>query len=229
MATDLYVGAWDNPSQKAFFGKIHSDTGAYTQISSEVGSLVMDWFTGLAWDPSISAFHTRSMEGWVNSITKTGTTGPPSKSNQRGRAPLVYNPQTNQLHCLKAEYRSIDKNNNKAYSIDGAAFVKGKLCCTVTEITSQREQLARYGREQVTLYGFLDVNKDCFQPISASDRAYEGMQLAYDGSTLFGLKNYSLYTLNPETGAYIQVAEVTGISQGNMMLQCRAAIPVIAS
>jgi hypothetical protein len=55
------------------------------------------------------------------------------------------------------------------------------------------------------------------------------MRLAYDGSTLFGLKDYTLYTLNPETGAYTQVAKVTGISEGNTMLECMSAIPMIAS
>jgi len=65
------------------------------------------------------------------------------------------------------------------------------------------------------------------QPILANQ--YSGMSLAYDGSTLFGLNHDTLYTLNPETGVYTQVAEVTGISQGNMMLQCMSAIPVIAS
>jgi hypothetical protein len=55
------------------------------------------------------------------------------------------------------------------------------------------------------------------------------MQLAYDGSTLFGLNDYTLYTLDPETGAYTQVAKVTGISEGNTILNCMSAIPVIAS
>jgi hypothetical protein len=225
MATDLYVGGWDNPSQLAVFGKIDSETGAYTQINSGLG-LSLDSFSGLAWDPSINAFHTRSIEGWFNTITKTGTTGHPSKINIRGSAQLVYNSQTSQLHRLLAECVSIEKNNNKAYSISGAAFVKGKVCCTVREIPG-RNSIAQ--REPLMLYGFLDVSNFCFQPISASDRAYQGMQLAYDGSTLFGLNAYTLYTLNPVTGAYTQVAKVTGISEGNTTLKCMSAIPVSAS
>jgi hypothetical protein len=78
-------------------------------------------------------------------------------------------------------------------------------------------------------YGFFDLKKRTIQPISPPDRKYQGMRLAYDGSTLFGLKDYTLYTLNPETGAYTQVAKVTGISEGNTILNCMSAIPVIAS
>ena len=77
-------------------------------------------------------------------------------------------------------------------------------------------------------YGFLDLETNRFQQIF-SDKAYSGMSLAYDGSTLFGLNDYTLYTLNPETGAYTQVAKVTGISEGNTMLECMAAIPESAS
>jgi outer membrane protein assembly factor BamB len=38
------------------------------------------------------------------------------------------------------------------------------------------------------------------------------MTLAYDGTTLFGLNNGSLYTLNPTTGAYTGLGTVTGLA-----------------
>jgi len=237
MATELYVGGWDNPSQQAVFGKIDSETGAYTQISSGLG-MTFDSFTGLAWDPGISAFHTLSEQGLLSTITKTGTTGSPTGGGPRGRGRLAYNTNTGQLHRLTGEnlmmsdfslsfngielppgselWMSAEECIRKDSSLDGAAFVKGKLCCTVRTLG-------------MDFYGFLDLESNIFQPISASDRAYSGMSLAYDGSTLFGLNDYTLYTLNPETGAYTQVAKVTGISEGNTMLECMSAIPVNAS
>ena len=36
------------------------------------------------------------------------------------------------------------------------------------------------------------------------------MYLAYDGNTLFGIKNGSIYTLDPSTGAYTAIATVSG-------------------
>ena len=43
------------------------------------------------------------------------------------------------------------------------------------------------------------------------------------------VNDYTLYTLNPETGAYTHLAKVTGISEGNTIFQCMAAIPESAS
>ena len=237
MATDLYVGGWDNPSQKAFFGKIDSKTGAYTQISSGLG-LTFDSFTGMAWDPGISAFQTLSDDGLLNTITKTGTTGSPTGGGPRGRGRLAYNANTGELHRLAGtDYMwfdfslSIDgvelprfselwmfaeKYIRENSSFDGAVFVKGKLSCTVTKMGIS------------CTYGFLDLETNRFQQIF-SDKAYSGMSLAYDGSTLFGLNDYTLYTLNPETGAYTHLAKVTGISEGNTIFQCMAAIPESAS
>ena len=40
------------------------------------------------------------------------------------------------------------------------------------------------------------------------------MRLAYDGTTLFGLKDTTLYTLNPTSGAYTTLATVTGFVNG---------------
>jgi len=268
MATDLYVGGWDNPSQKAIFGKIDSETGAYTQISSGLG-LNQDSFSGLAWDPGISAFHTLSNRGWLSTITKTGTTGSPTGVGPTENVRLAYNANTGKLHRLAtkgpnlkndgvvkisitingvevsenshtealerlaAEYQARKTERLVDYSFHGTAFFKGKLCCTVSKMFDPRmydDPRSRFqnSRNNNDFYGLFDLNKGCFQPISASDRAYQGMQLACDGSTLFGLNDYTLYTLNPETGAYTQVAKVTGIS-GNTMLSCKSAIPVIAS
>ena len=118
------------------------------------------------------------------------------------------------------------------YSFHGTAFVKGKLCCTVSKMfdprmyDDPRSRFQNSGKNN-DFYGLFDLETARFQEIF-SDRAFHAMQLAYDGSTLFGLNDNTLYTLNPETGAYTQVANVSGISD-NTMLQCMAAIPVIAS
>ena len=270
MATDLYVGGWDNPSQQAVFGKIDSETGAYTQISSGLG-LEQDSYSGLAWDPGISAFHTLSNRGWLSTITKTGTTGSPTGLGPtRANVRLAYNANTGKLHRLAtkdpnlkndgdvnlsitingvvvsknshtealerlaAEYQALARKTVGLvdYSFRGTAFVKGKLCCTVSKMfdprmyDDPRSRFQNSGKNN-DFYGLFDLETARFQEIF-SDRAFHAMQLAYDGSTLFGLNDNTLYTLNPETGAYTQVANVSGIS-GNTMLQCMAAIPVIAS
>ena len=259
MATDLYVGGWDNPSQKAIFGKIDSKTGAYTQISSGLG-LNQDWFTGLAWDPGISAFHTLSEQGLLSTITKTGTTGSPTGGGPRGRGRLAYNTNTGQLHRLagkdpdrtfvdvvKMSINGVDVPKNThteelhrlaaeylalasvGHSFHGTAFVKGKLYCTVSKRYHPGFdfRFENSGKNNDS-YGLFDLETAGFQEIFP-DRAFHAMQLAYDGSTLFGLNDYTLYTLNPETGAYTQVAKVTGISEGNTKLNCMSAIPVSAS
>ncbi|MEI7923917.1 MAG: hypothetical protein WCJ40_18560 [Planctomycetota bacterium] len=259
MATDLYVGGWDNPSQQAVFGKIDSETGAYTQISSGLG-LTFDSFTGLAWDPGISAFHTLSKQGLLSTITKTGTTGSPTGGGPRGRGRLAYNTNTGQLHRLagkdpdrtfvdvvKMSINGVDVPKNThteelhrlavkylslasmGYSFNGTAFVKGKLYCTVSKrYHPEFEFRFENSGENNDSYGLFDLETARFQEIFP-DRAFQGMCLAYDGSTLFGLNDYTLYTLNPETGAYTQVAKVTGISEGNTILNCMSAIPVSAS
>jgi hypothetical protein len=255
MATDLYVGGWDNPSQQAVFGKIDSKTGAYTQISSGL-ALDQDWFTGLAWDPGISAFHTLSEQGLLSTITKTGTTGSPTGDGPRGKGRLAYNTNTGQLHRLarkdpdrtfvsvvKMSINGVDVPKNThtkelhrlaaeylalegvGYSFHGAAFVKGKLYCTVSK--RYHPKFENSGKNNDS-YGLFDLETARFKEIFP-DSAFLAMCLAYDGSTLFGLKDYTLYTLNPETGAYTQVAKVTGISEGNTILNCMSAIPVIAS
>ena len=268
MATDLYVGGWDNPSQKAIFGKIDSKTGAYTQISSGLG-LTFDSFTGLAWDPGISAFHTLSEQGLLSTITKTGTTGSPTGGGPRGRGRLAYNTNTGQLHRLagkdpdrtfvdvvKMSINGVDvpKNSNTeelhrlaveylsylslerktvelvGYSFHGTAFVKGKLCCTASKIVMHNDPRSRFQNsgENNDSYGLFDLETAGFQEIFP-DRAFQGMCLAYDGSTLFGLNDYRLYTLNPEKGDFNLLAKVTGISEGNTIFQCMSAIPVSAS
>ncbi|MEI7923918.1 MAG: hypothetical protein WCJ40_18565 [Planctomycetota bacterium] len=270
MATELYVGGWDNPSQQAVFGKIDSETGAYTQISSGLG-LDQDRFTGLAWDPGISAFHTLSNRGWLSTITKTGTTSSPTGLGPtRANVRLAYNANTGKLHRLAtkdpnlkndgdvnlsitingaevsknshtealerlaAEYQALARKTVGLvdYSFYGTAFVKGKLCCTVSKMFDARKYDPRSGFQNSgknnDFYGLFDLETARFQEIF-SDRAFHAMQLAYDGSTLFGLNDYRLYTLNPEKGDFNLLAKVTGISEGNTIFQCMSAIPVIAS
>jgi hypothetical protein len=257
MATELYVGGWDNPSQKAIFGKIDSKTGAYTQISSGLG-LTFDSFTGLAWDPGISAFHTLSEQGLLSTITKTGTTGSPTGGGPRGRGRLAYNTNTGQLHRLAGKdpdltydgvvemsINGVDVPKNSdteelhrlaaeylalasvGHSFHGTAFVKGKLCCTVSKMFHPHFRFQNSGKNN-DFYGLFDLETARFQEIF-SDRAFRAMQLAYDGSTLFGLNDYRLYTLNPEKGDFNLLAKVTGISEGNTIFQCMSAIPVSAS
>jgi hypothetical protein len=189
----------------------------------------------------------------LSTITKTGTTGSPTGGGPRGRGRLAYNANTGQLHRLaeKDPVRVVEmsingvdvpKNSDRelhrlveeylaslAYSFNGTAFVKGKLYCTVSKMYHPEFEFRfENSGENNDSYGLFDLETARFQEIFP-DRAFQGMCLAYDGSTLFGLNDYTLYTLNPETGAYTQVAKVTGISEGNTILNCMSAIPVIAS
>ena len=52
------------------------------------------------------------------------------------------------------------------------------------------------------------------------------MRLAYDGTTLFGMKDFTLYSLNSATGTYTTLTSVTGLpSSVNAMSVVPVPVP----
>ena len=213
-AVDLYVTGWDNGAQKNIFGKIDSSTGVYSQLNSDIGG-GFDSTRGLAWNPGISQFNTLREDGTFSTITTTGTVGSVIASGLSIFATLAYNPATSTMYSVSdsalntvnpATGAQSNIGNPGVINLSGSAFVNGTMYGT-TDVGAPMNQDNRYGS--------FNLSTGAFTAITASDDlTYSSMQLAYDGTTLFGLRDTTLYTLNPTSGAYTTLATVTGLGNG---------------
>ena len=212
-AVDLYVTGFSNGAQKNVFGKIDSSTGVYSQLNSDIGG-GFSKTTGLAWNPGISQFNTLRGDGTFSTITTTGTVGSVIASGLNNYANLAYNPATSTMYSVSNSALNTVNPATGAESnigipggtqVSGSAFVNGTMYGTMDVGTSIPN--VRYGSFNLSTGAFTAIT-------GSSDFAYLGMRLAYDGTTLFGLKDTTLYTLNPTSGAYTTLATVTGFVNG---------------
>jgi hypothetical protein len=210
-AVDLYVTGFENSAQKNVFGKIDSATGVYSQLNSDIGG-GFDFTTGLAWNPNISQFNTLRQDGTYSSITTTGTVGSVIASGLIPFAGLAYNPASSTMYSVKwSSLNSVNPatgaesniGNPGLNSVYGITFINGTMYGTVQNKTGPS------GSDYD--YGSFNLGTGAFTAIVANNSAYDTMRLAYDGTTLFGLRSGSLYTLNPTTGAYTTLTAVTGL------------------
>ncbi|MEI7924429.1 MAG: PEP-CTERM sorting domain-containing protein, partial [Planctomycetota bacterium] len=211
-AVDLYVTGFDFNTQKNIFGKIDSATLVYSQLNSDIGGGFNT--KGLAWNPNISQFNMLRDDGTFSTITTTGTMGSVASGLTNGS--LSYNSASSTMYSVNgsalntvnpATGAQSNIGNPGASSVWGSAFVNGTMYGTAG-IYSSGPMLDRF-------YGRFNLSTGAFTAITASnDFTYGNMALAYDGTTLFGIKSTSLYSLNPTTGAYTGLGTVTGIANG---------------
>ncbi len=221
-AADLYgfVGVMGGTNR---FGKINTDTLVYTELNSNPTPGYTNEVSGLAWNPGIGAFNSLTSGGVLSTITTNGTTGTQIASGLPLGANLAYN-SVNSLMYL-ATYASLKTLNTTtgvtsnigsagANSLYSMTFVDNTLYGTVSQSGGSG-------------YGNFNINTGAFTKTTATNNTYDGMKLAYDGTTLFGLNYSTLYTLNPSTGAYTLLGSVTGIpGAGAGRFTNLAAIPV---
>ena len=213
-AVDLYVTGWDNDVQRNVFGKVDSATGLYTELNSDIGG-GFDFTYGLAWNPGIGKFNTLRQGGSFSTITTTGTVGSVIASGLNSNGYLAYNQVTSTMYSANpsalntlnpATGAQSNIGSPGLFDVYGSAFVNGTMygtTMTVDLITFQFD--FRYGSFNLGTGAFAAINP-------SDDPTYRNMKLAYDGTTLFGLNNGSLYTLNPTTGAYTGLGTVTGLA-----------------
>ena len=205
-AVDLYVTAFDFNTQKNVFGKIDSGTGVYSQLNSDIGGTGADYTTGLAWNPNISDFNMLRDDGTFSTITKTGTMGPVAPLLTYGV--LAYNPATSSMYSVNGSALNTVNPATGAQSnigspgvdaVFGSAFVNGTMYGT----TATRDFVSGLMDFR---YGSFNLSTGAFTAITGSnDYNYNYMRLAYDGTTLFGMKDFTLYSLNSATGVLLQV------------------------
>ena len=210
-AVDLYVTGWDNNAQKNVFGKINSATLVYSQLNSDIGG-GFTTTSGLAWNPNISQFNMLRDDGTFSTITTTGTIGSVIATGlDSGK--LAYNSATSTMYSAdRLALYTVDPATGAQSSIgspgvsdvNGTAFVNGTMYGTASTFNTTTSYFD-------SRYGSFNLSTGAFTAITGSDdNNYRIMQLAYDGTTLFGLNAGSLYTLNPTTGAYTGLGTVTG-------------------
>lgn len=230
-AVDLYITGWNNGTQKNLFGKIDSTTGVYTELNSDVGGGFNNIY-GLAWNPGISQFNTLSTNGTLSTISSTGTVGSVIANGLTINAALAYNPTTSTMYDLGVSsggaLRTLDPSTgSESYigsmgtdRLNGATFVNGTLYATA--IIGNPYTVLNY------IYGSINLSTGNFLAISgSSDPLYQALRLAFDGTTLFGLEavTNTLYTVNPTTGAYSFLTNITGPPDVIYTLAVPLAVP----
>ena len=214
-AVDLYVTGYDFNTNKNVFGKIDSASLVYSQLNSDIGGNGITYTSGLAWNPNISQFNMLRDDGTFSTITTTGTMGSVASGLTNGS--LSYNPASSTMYSVNGSALNTVNPATGAQSnigspgvsrVNGSAFVNGTMYGT-TRISAGPVGSNYY-------YGSFNLGTGAFTAITPpNDSTYDSMWLAYDGTTLFGLKvGGSLYTLNPTTGAYTGLGTVTGIPSG---------------
>ena len=223
-AVDLYVTGRDRDAQKNIFGKINSATGLYTELNSDIGGGFTNT-SGLAWNPNISQFNMLRDDGTFSTITTTGTVGSVIATGLT-KGSLSYNPASSTMYSANpsalntvnpATGARSNIGNPGVDSVYGSAFVNGTMYVTTSFFSPFSNS-----------YGSFNLGTGAFTAITPSnDSTYDSMRLAYDGTTLFGLKaGGSLYTLNPTTGAYTGLGTVTGLAnKGFYAMSVPVAVP----
>jgi len=206
-AVDLYIGGWNNFTQKPVFGKLNSSTGVYSVINTDVGT-GQNYYTGLAWNPNIGKLNTLTdTSGALNSISTLGVVGSQIATGLPGNSSLAYDTVSASLYSVStSNVKSINPSTGASTYIGdprlsmvwGTAFINGTLFATANDGTGY-------------YFGSVDLSTGAFNPISTSSGAYSSLMLAYDGTTLYGLQNSTLYSVNPATGATTSLISVSGL------------------
>ena len=227
-AVDLYVTGWDTNAQKNVFGKIDSATGVYSQLQADMGT-GFDSVTGLAWNPNINKFNTLTQQGVLNTITTTGTLGSQIASGLSFNNAIAYNTNSSKMYEIGNSALGILNTTSGAETSiggtgtstrNGAAFVNGTLYGTA--------ETGSYPTSSFH-FGSYNLSSGAFTAITGNDSNYNDMRLASDGTNLFGLEGgfngYTLYSINPLTGAYTSPVSVTGAPTFNAMSMIPVAVP----
>ena len=204
-ASDLYVTGKNYSANTAFFGKIDTSTGVYTQLNANMAGSAN--VMGLVWNPAISQFNTLTDSGTLMSISTAGVTGSVIATGRSGKT-LAYNTSTSLMYEL---------SNTAVYTIDPATGAQSLVGSTglnaVTGVAFQNGTLystQSNSNTSVYFFGSVNLNTGAFSNISTTNLVYGDMLVASTGSTMYGLNGANLYTINPVTGGYTQAATVTG-------------------
>ena len=225
-AVDIYVLSGTvqgsaSPSVATDFGVIDSDTGVYTAIQTDINGGSTLW--GLAYDPDISAFYVVSNQGGFTGggLRQLNTSGTLSADIGAGFAnySMAYSPDNDVIY-------GYNYNTDQWYSMNpstGVRTARGGGPAVANEPTGGRGVYFNgtyYTTFNAASFGSVDVSQASFSYTSLStDSAYQFMNLATDGTTLYGLygdgMNTDLYTINPTDGVLTFVRTITGMPAGS--------------
>ncbi len=220
-AVDLYgfVGIMGGSNS---FGKINTDTRVYTQLNSDPTPGLVFEVSGLAWNPGIGAFNSLTLDGSLNTITTTGVTGTQIASGLLQGAKLAYNSMNSQMYL--ADYASMKTLNTTTGTETNIGNTGTDSLYSMTFVNNTLYGTAN--KSGGAGYGNFNINTGAFTKTTSTNSTYVPMLLAYEGTTLFGLRYNTLYTVNPSTGAYTSLGTVTGFpSNGSFTTMAIATVP----
>ncbi len=219
-AVDIYVIGNDNGTSTDFFGKVNSTTGALQIINANIGAKTSGG--SLVWNPNINMFNSLSGSGVFNTIMLDGTLGTPIASGlQAGK--LGYSSTSSKMYNVLSTFYDVNPTTGAQTSVGATGYSDVYSATPVGNLIYGTVFVFSGGPKWY--YGTFNSATGAFAAITASDSVYGAMRLAYDGTTMYGMNNSSLYIINPATGAYSSPVTLSGIS-GLQSLQGAAMVPV---
>ena len=219
------------------FGSVDTTTGVYTQIAANVGT--GNIVRNLAWSPTLQQFLTTVKSGSASELRTIGTDGVLSAS--LGVVGLTiygmgYQDSSSKLFAY-------DYDNDKYGSINPSNGAWTQLTASPGLSTSSPAG-GRLAFHSGSLYisanasggvfgTFGTTAGSTFSKIGSSNTDYQFLNLASDGTTLYGLYSdgfvdkQQLYTIDPATGALTAGPSITGAGLGKYIFGA-AVVPAAA-
>jgi len=205
------------------FGVIDSTTGVYTSIQTDINAGNTLW--GLAYNPTVSGFYAVSNEGGFTGgglrlLNTAGVLLDPVGSGFSNYS-MAYSPAEDAIY-------GYNYNTDQWYTMNPSTGVRqntGAGPGVAADPTGGRGTFLNGTyyttfRNEGRSFGSVDTSTSVFSYTAISlDAAYAFMNLATDGTTLFGVfgdgTSTDLYTINPADGGLTLETAVTGMPAGS--------------
>lgn len=201
-AVDIYVAGLD-PISNPIFGTIDSSTATFTSRGYAPN------ISSMTWSPSVNAFYINE-SGVLNTMNTSGIQGTSIGNLTSGPAErLAFNPATSTLYGIGSYVLTSINTSNGAETtlastieLQSATFVGGSMYVT--------RNINGTGK-----FGTIDTTTGQFSQIGSDSAFYMFMNLASDGTTLYGIYNSfgntnTLASLNTSTGALVSPTDIGG-------------------
>lgn len=224
LSGDSKLGNRNNPT---YYGKIDIATGVYTQIANVNPSSTIE-VRGLSYDSSRSAFYAYVSSGGSGDFLHTLDTAGTLSASPIGSGLNAYTAYSMAYNGANELY-TYNYSNNDWVSVNtttGASTTHGSIAGFTSSGPAGGRGVFFNGTYYTSLYGSgfsngafgsVDVSTTNWSFTSLSTAsAYEFMNLATDGTTLYGVyadgSNARLYSIDANTGVYTLLTNVTGFS-----------------
>ncbi len=211
-AADIYVTLYSGISQR--FGVIPTSTGIYQELNSNMAG---DYYpaSGLAWNPSSNMFNfTYQTNTNLNTISQTGTLGSAISSTLPGTSVIpIYDSSSSKMLAFGFNSYGTLNTTTGGYTNIGVtgrgaagnlAYVGGTLYGTFGLTGSGPSS-----------FGSFNTTTGVFTGIGSEGSATTSLALASDGTTLYGLSNSTIYTIDTATGNTTALIGITNVPATN--------------